>query len=95
MMNYSLSTGMVLFLMSLMSLSSRFKHLLSMLLSLEMAMLSVLVLLVSTTTPKTADNSLLMIFITLAVCEGSLGLSILVAMSRLSGNTLINSTTIL
>nr|YP_009470520.1 NADH dehydrogenase subunit 4L [Centruroides vittatus]AVF96948.1 NADH dehydrogenase subunit 4L [Centruroides vittatus] len=95
MMNYSLSTGIILLLMSLMSLTSRFKHLLSMLLSLEMAMLSILIILTSTTIPKSADSSILMIFITLAVCEGSLGLALLVAMSRLTGNTLISSTTML
>ena len=95
MLNYSLATGIILLLISLISLTSRFKHLLSMLLRLEIAILRILILLARTITPKRADSSLLIIFIALAVCEGSLGLALLVAMSRLAGNTLINSTALL
>nr|YP_010713316.1 NADH dehydrogenase subunit 4L [Lychas mucronatus]WDA95777.1 NADH dehydrogenase subunit 4L [Lychas mucronatus] len=95
MMNYSISLGVLILIISFLSLCSRYKHILSMLLSMEMLILSVFILISSVISLKNTENSLLMIFLCLAVCEGSLGLAMLVSMSRKLGNTLINSTSIL
>nr|YP_001427351.1 NADH dehydrogenase subunit 4L [Mesobuthus martensii]ABC71915.1 NADH dehydrogenase subunit 4L [Mesobuthus martensii] len=95
MMNYFFSLGLLMFLISLMSLISRFKQILSMLLSLEMIILSVFILAASTTYMKNSEGSFLLIFLCLAVCEGALGLSILISISRQYGNTFIHSTSLL
>nr|YP_009164822.1 NADH dehydrogenase subunit 4L [Tityus serrulatus]AKU46798.1 NADH dehydrogenase subunit 4L [Tityus serrulatus] len=92
MMNYSLTLGLMTLLLGLLSLCSRFKHLLSMLLSLELISLSMLIIISSITVENSSDSSMIMIFITLVVCEGSIGLASLVNLSRVKGNSFINST---
>nr|YP_010713303.1 NADH dehydrogenase subunit 4L [Mesobuthus eupeus]WDA95764.1 NADH dehydrogenase subunit 4L [Mesobuthus eupeus] len=95
MSNYFFSLGLFSFIISLMSLISRFKQILSMLLSLEMIILSIFILMASTTYIKNFEGSFFLVFLCLAVCEGTLGLSILISISRQYGNTFINSTSIL
>nr|YP_009707865.1 NADH dehydrogenase subunit 4L [Pseudocleopatra dartevellei]QEU52734.1 NADH dehydrogenase subunit 4L [Pseudocleopatra dartevellei] len=78
------------FFMALLSLSFRYKHLLSVLLSLEAVTMSVFILLFSFfNTPISGEAAL--IFITLGACEASLGLSVLVSMIRTRGNDYVSS----
>nr|UZZ44334.1 NADH dehydrogenase subunit 4L [Psilotreta sp. XG-2021] len=62
------------------------KHLIIMLLMLEFMALSMLVLLMIFLMNYSLDYYFLMLFLILTVCEGVLGLSILVFMIRLFGN---------
>nr|CAG30061.1 NADH dehydrogenase subunit 4L [Mesobuthus gibbosus] len=91
MMNYFFSLSLFSFLISVMSLLSRFKHILSMLLSIEMIILSIFILMASTSYMKNSDGSSFLAFLCLAVCEGTLGLAILISLSRQYGNTFIST----
>nr|YP_010282261.1 NADH dehydrogenase subunit 4L [Melanostoma mellinum]UHM24825.1 NADH dehydrogenase subunit 4L [Melanostoma mellinum] len=71
------------------------KHLLSMLLSLEYIVLSLFYLLFIYLNMLNYENYFSMIFMTFAVCEGVLGLSILVSMIRMYGNDYFQSFNIL
>nr|WIM50626.1 NADH dehydrogenase subunit 4L [Conus ventricosus] len=78
-------------LMSLLTLSLQYKHLLSILLSLEAVTMSLFVLMffMSSNIMLTGETSL--ILITLGACEASLGLAILVAIIRAEGNDYVSS----
>nr|YP_010414476.1 NADH dehydrogenase subunit 4L [Nepsalus decorillus]ATI25226.1 NADH dehydrogenase subunit 4L [Nepsalus jezoensis]URT60564.1 NADH dehydrogenase subunit 4L [Nepsalus decorillus]URT60577.1 NADH dehydrogenase subunit 4L [Nepsalus decorillus]URT60590.1 NADH dehydrogenase subunit 4L [Nepsalus decorillus]URT60603.1 NADH dehydrogenase subunit 4L [Nepsalus decorillus] len=71
------------------------KHLLSMLLSLEFIVLSLFFLLIMSLMYFNFEFFFSMIFLTFSVCEGSLGLSILVSMVRTHGNDYFQSLNIL
>uniref|UniRef100_A0AAU6QFL2 NADH-ubiquinone oxidoreductase chain 4L n=1 Tax=Nepsalus decorillus TaxID=2950594 RepID=A0AAU6QFL2_9NEOP len=71
------------------------KHLLSMLLSLEFIVLSLFFLLIMSLMHFNFEFFFSMIFLTFSVCEGSLGLSILVSMVRTHGNDYFQSLNIL
>nr|UHA56155.1 NADH dehydrogenase subunit 4L [Eudocima salaminia] len=62
------------------------KHLLIVLLSLEFIVLSIFFLLLIFLSHVNFDLYLLMVFLVFSVCEGALGLSILVSMIRTHGN---------
>nr|YP_009424537.1 NADH dehydrogenase subunit 4L [Chlorotocus crassicornis]ASU92683.1 NADH dehydrogenase subunit 4L [Chlorotocus crassicornis] len=62
------------------------KHLLSTLLSLEFIMLSIFWFMSSVVVNLGGDCYFLLFFLTLAACEGALGLSLLVSIVRSHGN---------
>nr|YP_010895037.1 NADH dehydrogenase subunit 4L [Ceriana vespiformis]WJW73550.1 NADH dehydrogenase subunit 4L [Ceriana vespiformis] len=71
------------------------KHLLSMLLSLEFIVLSLFYMLFIYLNMMNYENYFSMIFLTFSVCEGVLGLSILVSMIRMYGNDYFQSFSVL
>nr|QIE12656.1 NADH dehydrogenase subunit 4L [Compsulyx cochereaui] len=70
---------------------SKNKHLLIILLSLEFIVLSVFFFLLMFLMFIEYDMFMLMVFLVFSVCEGSLGLSILVSMIRTHGNDYFQS----
>nr|UYO78904.1 NADH dehydrogenase subunit 4L [Pygoluciola sp. 2 XHF-2022a]WJW73290.1 NADH dehydrogenase subunit 4L [Pygoluciola sp.] len=70
-------------------------HLLLMLLSLEFIVLSLFFGLTIFILMFMYESYFLMIFLSLSVCEGALGLSILVSMVRMYGNDYFNSFNVL
>nr|YP_010716036.1 NADH dehydrogenase subunit 4L [Parnassius simo]WDE75746.1 NADH dehydrogenase subunit 4L [Parnassius simo] len=70
---------------------SKHKHLLIVLLSLEFIVLSVFFLMMIYLNYIEYDMYMLMVFLLFTVCEGALGLSILVSMIRTHGNDYFKS----
>nr|WMQ77868.1 NADH dehydrogenase subunit 4L [Rhagastis castor] len=70
---------------------SKNKHLLIVLLSLEFIVLSIFFFLLLFLMMIDYDMYMLMVFLVFSVCEGSLGLSILVSMIRTHGNDYFQS----
>nr|YP_010952615.1 NADH dehydrogenase subunit 4L [Sphingulus mus]WMQ52961.1 NADH dehydrogenase subunit 4L [Sphingulus mus] len=70
---------------------SKNKHLLIVLLSLEFMVLSIFFFLLVYLMLIDYDMYMLMVFLVFSVCEGSLGLSILVSMIRTHGNDYFQS----
>nr|YP_010022845.1 NADH dehydrogenase subunit 4L [Sarcophaga shnitnikovi]QOP39693.1 NADH dehydrogenase subunit 4L [Sarcophaga shnitnikovi] len=91
--NWILSS--VLFIMGVFTFVSNRKHLLSMLLSLEYIVLSLFLLLFIYLNMLNFEFFFSMMFLTFSVCEGALGLSILVSMIRTHGNDYFQSFNIL
>nr|QNV11665.1 NADH dehydrogenase subunit 4L [Morellia hortorum] len=85
----------ILFIMGVFTFVSNRKHLLSMLLSLEYIVLSLFLLLFVYLNMFNFENFFSMMFLTFSVCEGALGLSILVSMIRTHGNDYFQSFNIL
>nr|YP_009019975.1 NADH dehydrogenase subunit 4L [Megaselia scalaris]AHJ91466.1 NADH dehydrogenase subunit 4L [Megaselia scalaris] len=85
----------VLFLSGVYMFVSLRKHLLSMLLSLEFIMLSLFMFLFYFLVNYNSEMYVLMMFLIFMVCEGALGLSILVSMIRTHGNNYFQSFNIL
>nr|QNE85579.1 NADH dehydrogenase subunit 4L [Pegomya bicolor] len=85
----------ILFIMGVFTFISNRKHLLSMLLSLEYIVLSLFFLLFIYLNMFNYENFFSMMFLTFSVCEGALGLSILVSMIRTHGNDYFQSFNIL
>nr|YP_010895102.1 NADH dehydrogenase subunit 4L [Dorylomorpha alaskensis]WJW73628.1 NADH dehydrogenase subunit 4L [Dorylomorpha alaskensis] len=85
----------VLVMMGLFVFVSSYKHLLSMLLSLEYIVLSLFMLLFMFLNMNSFQEFFSMMFLTFSVCEGALGLSILVSMIRTHGNDYFQSFSIL
>nr|YP_010946501.1 NADH dehydrogenase subunit 4L [Diploptera punctata]WGO57219.1 NADH dehydrogenase subunit 4L [Diploptera punctata] len=71
--------------------SSNRKHLLSTLLSLEFIVLSLYLIMYFYLISFNYELYFSMVFLTFSVCEGALGLSILVSMIRSYGNDFFNS----
>nr|YP_010328141.1 NADH dehydrogenase subunit 4L [Zeugodacus strigifinis]UJH19471.1 NADH dehydrogenase subunit 4L [Zeugodacus strigifinis] len=84
-----------LFLMGIFVFVSNRKHLLSMLLSLEYIVLNLFLLLFIFLNLMDYNMFFSMMFLTFSVCEGALGLSILVSMIRTHGNDYFQSFNIL
>nr|YP_010895115.1 NADH dehydrogenase subunit 4L [Fazia fascifrons]WJW73641.1 NADH dehydrogenase subunit 4L [Fazia fascifrons] len=84
-----------LMMMGIFIFISNRKHLLSMLLSLEYIVLSLFYLLFIYLNMLNFESYFCMIFMTFSVCEGVLGLSILVSMIRMYGNDYFQSFNIL
>nr|YP_003204754.1 NADH dehydrogenase subunit 4L [Conus borgesi]ACF04861.1 NADH dehydrogenase subunit 4L [Conus borgesi]ATZ69909.1 NADH dehydrogenase subunit 4L [Conus (Africonus) sp. MNCN 95007]ATZ70390.1 NADH dehydrogenase subunit 4L [Conus josephinae]ATZ70429.1 NADH dehydrogenase subunit 4L [Conus josephinae] len=78
-------------LVSLLTLSLQYKHLLSILLSLEAVTMSLFVLMFSMSSNIMLAGETSLILITLGACEASLGLAILVAIIRAEGNDYVSS----
>nr|YP_010895245.1 NADH dehydrogenase subunit 4L [Psilota anthracina]WJW73810.1 NADH dehydrogenase subunit 4L [Psilota anthracina] len=91
--NWGLPT--FLLMMGIFIFISNRKHLLSMLLSLEYIVLSLFYLLFIYLNMMNYENYFSMVFMTFSVCEGVLGLSILVSMIRSYGNDYFQSFNIL
>nr|YP_008757816.1 NADH dehydrogenase subunit 4L [Agrotis segetum]AGO44136.1 NADH dehydrogenase subunit 4L [Agrotis segetum] len=70
---------------------SKHKHLLIILLSLEFIVLSVFFFMLIYLSSIDYDMYMLMVFLVFSVCEGALGLSILVSMIRTHGNDYFQS----
>nr|YP_009499402.1 NADH dehydrogenase subunit 4L [Ganisa cyanogrisea]AWT58433.1 NADH dehydrogenase subunit 4L [Ganisa cyanogrisea] len=70
---------------------SKHKHLLIVLLSLEFIVLSLFFIMMVYLSFINYDLYMLMVFLVFSVCEGSLGLSILVSMIRSHGNDYFQS----
>nr|AXS65157.1 NADH dehydrogenase subunit 4L [Coleoptera sp. 8 KM-2017] len=87
--------GFFMFLSGLISFSLKRKHLLLMLLSLEFVVLAVFFLMFFYLSFLGFDYFFSMIFLTFSVCEGVLGLSILVSLIRSHGNDYFNSFSVL
>nr|YP_003934269.1 NADH dehydrogenase subunit 4L [Dendropoma gregarium]ADI79380.1 NADH dehydrogenase subunit 4L [Dendropoma gregarium] len=75
---------------SMLALSLQYKHLLNVLLCLEGAMMCLFLMLYSLDYMSLGTFSAL-IFITLSVCEASLGLAVLVSLIRSYGNDYVHS----
>nr|YP_010191941.1 NADH dehydrogenase subunit 4L [Tanypus punctipennis]QZM06610.1 NADH dehydrogenase subunit 4L [Tanypus punctipennis] len=71
------------------------KHLLSTLLSLEFIVLGLFLFLFMYLNLYNYESFFSMMFLTFSVCEGALGLSILVSMIRTHGNDYFNSFSVL
>nr|Q34049.1 RecName: Full=NADH-ubiquinone oxidoreductase chain 4L; AltName: Full=NADH dehydrogenase subunit 4L [Ceratitis capitata]AAA85798.1 NADH dehydrogenase subunit 4L [Ceratitis capitata] len=84
-----------LFLMGVFVFVSNRKHLLSMLLSLEYIVLNLFFLLYIYLNLMEYLSFLGMMFLTFSVCEGALGLSIMVSMIRTHGNDYFQSFNVL
>nr|QXG19419.1 NADH dehydrogenase subunit 4L [Drosophila navojoa] len=85
----------ILFIIGLFCFVSNRKHLLSMLLTLEFIVLSLFLLLFIYLNLLNYENYFSMMFLTFSVCEGALGLSILVSMIRTHGNDYFQSFSIM
>nr|AIZ02938.1 NADH dehydrogenase subunit 4L [Tirumala limniace] len=83
--------SMVMFLVGNMIFVSKHKHLLIVLLSLEFIVLSIFFLMMIYLSMINYNLYMLMIFLVFSVCEGALGLSILVTMIRTHGNDYFQS----
>nr|YP_010175350.1 NADH dehydrogenase subunit 4L [Torleya mikhaili]QSL98488.1 NADH dehydrogenase subunit 4L [Torleya mikhaili] len=92
---YWLGLVSLMVLVGLYVFSSRRKHLLMTLLSLEFISISLYLLLYLYLLNKSSELYFLMVFLTFVVCEGALGLSILVSMIRTHGNDYFQSFSVL
>nr|YP_010371923.1 NADH dehydrogenase subunit 4L [Peleteria iavana]UOX27103.1 NADH dehydrogenase subunit 4L [Peleteria iavana] len=92
-LNWSLPS--ILFIMGVFMFVSNNKHLLSMLLSLEYIVLSLFLILFIYLNMMNYEFFFSMLFLVFSVCEGALGLSILVSMIRTHGNDYFQSFNIL
>nr|YP_009918406.1 NADH dehydrogenase subunit 4L [Caryopemon giganteus]QLX47631.1 NADH dehydrogenase subunit 4L [Caryopemon giganteus] len=81
--------SLLMFVMGLISFSINRVHLLVMLLSLEFLVLSLYYMLSLSLGLMIYESFFLMILLSMSVCEGVLGLSILVSMIRVHGNDMI------
>nr|YP_010946004.1 NADH dehydrogenase subunit 4L [Cirrochroa tyche]WGN99212.1 NADH dehydrogenase subunit 4L [Cirrochroa tyche] len=90
MMNMSLVI-IVMFLLGNMIFVSKHKHLLIVLMSLEFIVLSIFFLMLLYLMMINYNMYMLMVFLVFSVCEGALGLSILVSMIRTHGNDYFQS----
>nr|ADL59784.1 NADH dehydrogenase subunit 4L [Meloidae sp. MT-2010] len=84
-------SGLLMFFCGLMMFSLKRKHLLLMLLSIEFMVLSLYYILFLYLSSLGNDYFFSMIFLTFSVCEGALGLAILVSMIRTHGNDYFHS----
>nr|YP_010240642.1 NADH dehydrogenase subunit 4L [Aleochara postica]QTG39872.1 NADH dehydrogenase subunit 4L [Aleochara postica] len=83
--------SMFMYMCGLVVFSMKRKHLLLMLLSLEFIIISLYFSLFIILSFYSSENYFSMIFLTMSVCEGVLGLSILVSMLRMFGNDYFQS----
>nr|YP_011011089.1 NADH dehydrogenase subunit 4L [Epilepia dentata]WPW49426.1 NADH dehydrogenase subunit 4L [Epilepia dentata] len=81
----------IMFLVGNLIFVSKQKHLLIVLLSLEFIVLSIFFFLVLYLNNMENNMYMLMVFLVFSVCEGALGLSILVSMIRSHGNDYFQS----
>nr|QIV24545.1 NADH dehydrogenase subunit 4L [Olethrius laevipennis] len=84
-----LYSSIIMFFSGLVVFASKRKHLLLMLLSLEFVVLSLYLNLYFYLVGYSHEYFFSMIYITMSVCEGALGLAILVSMIRMCGNDFV------
>nr|AXS64830.1 NADH dehydrogenase subunit 4L [Cucujoidea sp. 11 KM-2017] len=94
-MTLYLFISMIMFGSGCLSFCINRKHLLMMLLSLEFIILSLFFMMFMYLSFIKMEYYFSMIFITMSVCEGALGLSILVSMIRTHGNDYFQSFNVL
>nr|YP_009128367.1 NADH dehydrogenase subunit 4L [Tribolium confusum]AJP09531.1 NADH dehydrogenase subunit 4L [Tribolium confusum] len=87
--------GLFMFISGLLVFSMKRKHLLLMLLSLEFIVLSIYLILFIYLSFLGEEYFFSMVFLTFSVCEGVLGLSILVSLIRSHGNDYFQSFSLL
>nr|YP_009045412.1 NADH dehydrogenase subunit 4L [Athyma asura]AHA03763.1 NADH dehydrogenase subunit 4L [Athyma asura] len=90
MLNMSLII-LIMFMLGNMIFVSKHKHLLIVLMSLEFMVLSIFFLMLLYLMMINYNMYMLMVFLVFSVCEGALGLSILVSMIRTHGNDYFQS----
>nr|YP_009045308.1 NADH dehydrogenase subunit 4L [Pantoporia hordonia]AHA03659.1 NADH dehydrogenase subunit 4L [Pantoporia hordonia]WAU48154.1 NADH dehydrogenase subunit 4L [Pantoporia hordonia] len=90
MLNMSLIV-VIMFMFGNMIFVSKHKHLLIVLMSLEFMVLSIFFLMLMYLMMISYNMYMLMVFLVFSVCEGALGLSILVSMIRTHGNDYFQS----
>nr|QEJ81421.1 NADH dehydrogenase subunit 4L [Pristolycus sp. FM14] len=95
MLIYGFMFFIFMYFVGLLVMCMKCSHLLLMLLSLEFIVLSLFLGLTIYILTMMFEGYFLMIFLSLSVCEGALGLSILVSMVRTYGNDYFNSFNIL
>nr|YP_010049243.1 NADH dehydrogenase subunit 4L [Promethis valgipes]QPL15578.1 NADH dehydrogenase subunit 4L [Promethis valgipes] len=88
-------TGLFMFISGLVVFGWKRKHLLLMLLSLEFIVLSIYYMMFLYLSLVDNEVFFAMIFLTFSVCEGVLGLSLLVALIRTHGNDFFQSFNVL
>nr|YP_009740598.1 NADH dehydrogenase subunit 4L [Xiangelilacris zhongdianensis]QID03560.1 NADH dehydrogenase subunit 4L [Xiangelilacris zhongdianensis] len=88
---FSIFTSLLIYFSGVYVFSSKRKHLLMVLLSLEYIVLSLFMLIIIFLMGVDYDYFFSIIFLVFSVCEGALGLSILVSMIRSHGNDFFNS----
>nr|YP_007627053.1 NADH dehydrogenase subunit 4L [Pyrgacris descampsi]AGC22344.1 NADH dehydrogenase subunit 4L [Pyrgacris descampsi] len=91
MLGFSIFTCLMIYFAGLYIFSSSRKHLLMVLLSLEYIVLSLFMMIVILIISYDYDYFFPVVFLVFSVCEGALGLSILVSMIRSHGNDFFNS----
>nr|YP_010736708.1 NADH dehydrogenase subunit 4L [Charinus ferreus]WEM34692.1 NADH dehydrogenase subunit 4L [Charinus ferreus]WEM34705.1 NADH dehydrogenase subunit 4L [Charinus ferreus]WEM34718.1 NADH dehydrogenase subunit 4L [Charinus ferreus] len=77
--------GIVIFVFGFFSFISRWKHLLSVLLSLELMMLGVFVVMFGLVGCSAVGGWVGLVFLSFVVCEGGLGLGLIVSLVRCHG----------
>nr|YP_009266294.1 NADH dehydrogenase subunit 4L [Hieroglyphus tonkinensis]ANJ44383.1 NADH dehydrogenase subunit 4L [Hieroglyphus tonkinensis] len=87
----SIFTSLFIYFSGVYVFSSKRKHLLMVLLSLEYIVLSLFMFIIIFLIGFDYDYFFPVIFLVFSVCEGALGLSILVSMIRSHGNDFFNS----
>nr|AND96389.1 NADH deshydrogenase subunit 4L [Onthophagus schwaneri] len=90
-----LLVSVFMYFMGLVSFTMKRKHLLLMLLSLELIILSLFFNLFLYLSFFNFEYFFSMIFLTMSVCEGTLGLGILVSLIRTHGNDYFNTFNVL
>nr|YP_009024050.1 NADH dehydrogenase subunit 4L [Pacris xizangensis]ADZ56257.1 NADH dehydrogenase subunit 4L [Pacris xizangensis] len=88
---FSIFTSLSIYFAGIYIFSFKRKHLLMVLLSLEYIVLSLFLLVVVFLISFDYDYFFPVVFLVFSVCEGALGLSILVSMIRSHGNDFFNS----
>nr|YP_009740520.1 NADH dehydrogenase subunit 4L [Apalacris nigrogeniculata]YP_010703645.1 NADH dehydrogenase subunit 4L [Xenocatantops humilis]QID03456.1 NADH dehydrogenase subunit 4L [Apalacris nigrogeniculata]WCO86779.1 NADH dehydrogenase subunit 4L [Xenocatantops humilis] len=88
---FSIFTSLIMYFAGIYVFSSKRKHMLVVLLSLEYIVLSLFMLIIIFISEFDYDYFFPVIFLVFSVCEGALGLSILVSMIRSHGNDFFNS----
>nr|YP_010284001.1 NADH dehydrogenase subunit 4L [Conopomorpha sinensis]UIF93866.1 NADH dehydrogenase subunit 4L [Conopomorpha sinensis] len=91
MMMYNLLMFFIMYLIGNMIFVSKYKYLLIVLLSLEFLTLSIFFFFLIILNFYFYEMYLLMVFLVFSVCEGALGLSILVSLIRMYGNDYFSS----
>lgn len=95
MINFNLYIPYILFFLGILVFISNQKHLLSILLSLEFIILSLFTSIIFFFNLFIFERYFSIIFLVFSVCEGALGLSILVSLVRTHGNDYFQSFNIL
>nr|AYN73159.1 NADH dehydrogenase subunit 4L [Paropaon sp. OR337] len=88
---FSMYTSLFIYIVGVYIFSSKRKHLLMVLLSLEYIVLALFMFIIVFMIEFNRDYFFPVVFLVFSVCEGVLGLSILVSMIRSHGNDFFNS----
>nr|AWV84429.1 NADH dehydrogenase subunit 4L [Tettigades sarcinatrix]AWV84442.1 NADH dehydrogenase subunit 4L [Tettigades sarcinatrix] len=90
-MNMNLFCYLMMYCSGIVSLCLARKHIMLSLLSLEFIILSLFCIFSITVTIMISESYMMLMFLTFSVCEGVVGLSILVMMIRSHGNDYLSS----